>query len=61
MRKTIVTTVCDLPHPAGDTTNEPAHPFEVYSKGAGRFWIDLCEHHADRMIKPILANGRRKP
>jgi hypothetical protein len=55
--KTIVTRVCDMPHVhAGD---EPAEPYELYSKRSGRYEVDLCEVCATKIFATVVVNGRK--
>jgi hypothetical protein len=56
VKQTIITIVCDLPHPKGDDPGD-AKPFEV-SDGKNRFEIDVCEKHAKPLVQ-AMANGRK--
>ena len=58
--QTIVTTVCDMPHSVSDT-EEGVATFELYSKSAGRYEVDLCRGCAAKIFAPAVKNGRKVP
>lgn len=58
--RTIVTMVCDMPHPVSDT-EEGVATFELYSRASGRYEVDLCRGCAAKIFAPAVANGRKVP
>jgi hypothetical protein len=57
--RTVVTTTCDMPHQ--NATETPAATFELYSRVAGKYEVDLCEGCAAKIFAPAVANGRKVP
>jgi len=53
--ETVVTRVCDMKH----AEERPAEPFELYSKVAGRYEVDLCASCAEVFFGQVIVNGRR--